>query len=247
MKTTKIGRLSVGDIPRVVGVVSSGDALRNLDARASLPCDMIEIRLDSMWPVDDWWMEKCASLKSLGIPVILTMRAGDEGGGWKGDGEERVSIFLRALPSVSAVDIELSSGVSSRIRSQAAEKGVRLLISYHNFDRTPPVGELSARVDEAYAGGAAVAKIATMVNSARDIAVLSSLTADVSRNNPVCVIGMGDRGLSTRLSLPALGSALAYGYLDTPSAPGQLPCSLLCQRLRETIPSFNEERTRKSV
>jgi 3-dehydroquinate dehydratase len=53
MKAIKIGRLSVGGIPRVVGTVSSEDTLRNLDAHASLPCDIIELRLDMMWPVDD--------------------------------------------------------------------------------------------------------------------------------------------------------------------------------------------------
>jgi 3-dehydroquinate dehydratase-1 len=173
--------------------------------------------------------------------VILTIRAGNEGGSWKGSIEERISIFLRALPSISAVDIELSNGVSSEIRSRAMEKGVTLLISYHNFDCTPPVEELSARINEAYTNGAAVAKIATMVNSTQDIAVLSSLTANASGNNPICVIGMGKHGVSTRLSLPVLGSALAYGYLDKPGAPGQLPCSLLCQRLREKMPSFNED------
>ncbi|MCX6338661.1 MAG: type I 3-dehydroquinate dehydratase [Candidatus Aureabacteria bacterium] len=241
MNSIKIGQLSIGAIPRIVGTVSSQDIFQNLDSHESLPCDIIELRLDEMWPVDDWWMEKCASLESLGYPVILTIRAENEGGNWKGTMEERFSIFTRALPSISAVDIELSNGVSSKICEHAAKQGIKLLISFHDFNRTPPIEELLARVSEARAKGADIAKIATMVNSAQDITVLSSLTAKASKDNPICVIGMGKHGVSTRLSLPAIGSALTYGYLDKPSAPGQLPCSSLCQRLREVVPSFNED------
>lgn len=241
MKSIKIGQLSIGVPPRIVGTVSSQDTFRNLDSHESLPCDIIELRLDEMWPVDDWWMDKCASLESLGYPVILTIRAENEGGRWKGSIEERIAILTRALPSISAVDIELSNGVSSKIREHARKQGVKLLISFHDFDRTPPIDELRSRVSEARAKSVDIIKIATMVNSTQDIAVLSSLTIEASKDSPICVIGMGSHGVSTRLSLPAIGSALAYGYLDKPSAPGQLPCSMLCQRLRETIPAFNED------
>jgi len=124
MSTVNLGKLSIGEIPRIVGTVSSRDTLQNLDSHKSLPCDIIEL---------------------------------------------------------------------------------------------------------------------TMVNSTQDIAILSALTFKASQDAPVCVIGMGRHGASTRLSLPALGSALAYGYLDKPSAPGQFPCSLLSQRLRETLSRFDED------
>lgn len=241
MNSIKVGHLSIGAPPRIVGTVSSQDAFRNLDSHESLPCDIVELRLDEMWPVDDWWMEKCVSLESLGYPVILTIRAENEGGRWKGSMEERIAILTRALPSISAVDIELSTGVSSKIREYAKKQGTKLLISFHDFDRTPPIDELLSRVDDARAKGADITKIATMVNSVQDVSVLSSLTITACKDNPLCVIGMGKHGVATRLSLPAIGSALAYGYLDKPNAPGQLPCSMLGRRLRETIPAFNED------
>lgn len=186
-------------------------------------------------------MDWCASLKSAGYPVILTVRAENEGGKWKGSIEDRDAILTRALPNVSAVDIELCNGVSAEIRERAEKMGVRLLISSHDFDQTPPLDELRARVDASRIEGADIAKIATMINSPKDVATLSLLTVEASKDTPVCVIGMGDQGVATRLSLPALGSALAYGYLDTPGAPGQLPCAVLCRRLRETIPAFDED------
>jgi 3-dehydroquinate dehydratase-1 len=241
MNSIAIGQLSIGVPPRIVGTVSLQDTLRNLDSHQSLPCDIVELRLDRMWPVDDWWMDTCASLESRGYPVILTLRAANEGGGWNGSMEDRSALLTRAMPSVSAVDIELSNGVSPKIREDAKKRGVTLLISFHDFDRTPPIDELLSRVSEARAEGADIAKIATTVNSAEDIAALSTLTINASKESPLCVIGMGSQGVSTRVTLPAIGSALAYGYLDRPSAPGQLPCSMLCRRLRETVPAFNED------
>jgi 3-dehydroquinate dehydratase len=65
----------------------------------------------------------------------------------------------------------------------------------------------------------AIAKVATAVHSAADRQRLFALLAE--RPSRTCVIGMGgSRGL--RLELPARGSLLAYGYLDNPTAPGQL-------------------------
>jgi len=101
--------------------------------------------------------------------------------------------------------------------------------------------ELLSKVREARNKGASIGKIATMVNSVKDISILSTLTVEAKKAALVCVIGMGTLGVSTRLSLPALGSSLSYGYLDKPSAPGQLPCSRIYQYLRETIPRVNED------
>ena len=241
MNTLELGQLTIGDIPRVVGTISSGNVFKNLDTQESLPCDIVEVRLDALNPSGDWWLEKCSLLESLGYPIILTIRAKNEGGNWQGSDEERVSIFLRALPYISVVDIELSNGVSSKLRTHVAEHNVKLLISYHNFSCTPPLNELLEKIDGARLKGADIVKIATMINSPQDIAILSTLTSSVSQESPICVIGMGSNGVSTRITLTTLGSVLTYGYLDMPSAPGQLPCSMLCQSLRKLIPQFNED------
>ncbi len=241
MKIVMLGRLAVGAIPRIVGTISSRDGLGGLDARRPLPCDIVEVRLDKIRPPDDRWMDKCASIEAAGYPVIVTVRAENEGGKWSGSAGERAAILERALPYVSAVDIELRNGVPAGLREDAGRKGVRLILSFHDFARTPAIGELREMVREARAAGADIVKIAAMVNSAADIAVLSLLASGERGEGPVCAIGMGKRGVSSRLSLPAAGSALAYGYVDRPCAPGQLPCAVLCRRLSGTMPAFKED------
>lgn len=54
-------------------------------------------------------------------------------------------------------------------------------------------------------------------------------------------MGMGAHGHSLRIYLPAIGSILAYAYLDTPSATGQLSCDRMLELLRLQIPRFNEK------
>jgi len=47
------------------------------------------------------------------------------------------------------------------------------------------------------------------------------------------VMGMGDFGKISRLTLGKSGSVLNYGYLDKPQIAGQWAVALLKERLRE--------------
>ena len=38
----------------------------------------------------------------------------------------------------------------------------------------------------------------------------------------VCTIAMGDLGRHSRVIAPIYGSVMTYGYVDAPTAPGQL-------------------------
>ena len=54
---------------------------------------------------------------------------------------------------------------------------------------------------------------------------------------PLCVMGMGEFGAQTRVSLAVAGSCLVYGYLDKPMAPGQMAAAELVRQLRTTLPA----------
>lgn len=233
MKSIKLGGLIIGEIPRVVGTVCSAGTLRLLEKREDIPCDIIEVRLDELWPIDDWWKDRCCSLEKLGLPVILTIRAENEGGRWTKPAEDRLDLFKEAIDIVSAIDMELRNGIPSEIRDQAASLGVNLIVSYHDFNRTPALSELMDKVQEIRENGADIVKIATMVNCRDDVDTLTNLTVGAKKEGPICVIGMGSLGAPTRLSLPTVGSALTYGYLGKPCAPGQLPCSKIYQYIQK--------------
>ena len=73
-------------------------------------------------------------------------------------------------------------------------------------------------------------KIATMIRADADIATLRALLADAA-SGPLCLLGMGDRGAESRVSLAAEGSCLTYGFFDVANAPGQLSSAELRKRL----------------
>jgi 3-dehydroquinate dehydratase-1 len=210
----------VGDAPRVVGVISSVEGFRTLN---EFPCDLVEVRLDTIGQPPGW-LKRCQEIESSGKPVLLTMRLKSEGGSCALADEARLPIFAEAL-KLSAVDIELRSPLSSEVARMAAALAKGCVLSFHDFQKTLPLEELQSVVAEAQTLGG-VTKIATMIHSKDDVACLKSLLK-TPRQQPLCVIGMGEAWTHLRVQLAELGSCLTYGYLDSSAAPGQISASAL--------------------
>jgi 3-dehydroquinate dehydratase I len=213
-------RLEIG--PLVVGTLSS------LDVIPPLAGDIIEVRLDKTGTPANW-LERCREIEEQGKPVLLTVRLRDEGGEWPDDNESRFELYEAALDAVSAVDVELASAFGVRIAEEARAMGKVCILSHHDFEKTPPLPELEAIVGEAHKLG--VAKVATKIRSAADVDVLKALL-DPKWPKPLCVIGMGEEWKDTRIEFAKLGSCLTYGYLDKPTAPGQIHAAELVRKLR---------------
>ena len=222
----------VGEIPRVVGTLSSLPETVSALA-ADLRSDVVEIRLDAL-PIRSRWLKCGRAIQAGGWPVILTIRLNSEGGKWAGPDTDRLELFQQGLKYLSAVDVELDSQIVSSVSRAAKRLGKAVIVSYHNFEKTPPLAKLEAIVSEAQPL-ASIVKIATMVTREKDVEILRSL---LLRNGtaPLCVIGMGPLGTRTRVSFAALGSCLTYGYLDKPIAPGQLAAATLVEQLRQFLP-----------
>lgn len=214
----------IGKEPRVVAVLTSLESLARFAKLKVKRCHLAEVRLDHIGHHSDW-LPLCRDLEQAGTPVILTLRAAYEGGKWNGSEEDRLKILQAALPDVSAVDVELKSGLAPKL----AGRGAQVIVSYHDFSGTPPLDQLRKIVHQEFEAGD-VAKISTMVNSAQDLAVLEKLLAE-KFSGPLCVIGMGELGAKTRTEFPPRGSCLTYGYFESPAAPGQLSATTLMELL----------------
>jgi 3-dehydroquinate dehydratase-1 len=232
-------QIAPGGLPLVVGTLSSSkwELLRN---PSEVPCDLVEVRLDLIgWAGD--WLERCRAVEASGLPVLLTVRRHTEGGQWRGPDQGRFELYQQALPHVSAVDVELRSDIARPVVQQARRLGKVAIVSFHDFERTPPADELRAVLVEAQEY-ATVAKITTMARGESDLGTLRGLLAGQWKV-PVCVMGMGPLGAKSRASLAALGSCLTYGYLDEPAAPGQLSAAELIRELRAVVPGYAQHRT----
>jgi len=218
-----MSKLSLAGGPYVVGTLSS------LDGNFPPVGDIVEVRLDKTGRPPDW-LDRCRAIEARGKPVLLTVRLRSEGGDWPADDDARLKIYEAGLAALAAVDVELSSVICAAVAKQAEKLGKACLVSHHDFEKTPPLAELESVVERAQQNGAA-AKVATMIRSGGDVEILRALLARKWKR-PLCVIGMGENWKETRVSFPKLGSCLTYGYLDKPTAPGQVSAAELVRQLR---------------
>ena len=228
---TRFGNLVLGLAPKVVGTVSQTGTLEKLAAGMERRCDIVELRLDLLGTGNDW-LDHATAIEAQGLPVIATLRLAGEGGKWTRPDTERLPVFETALTHLTAVDIEFRSPLLEKVSAFAASHQKALIISYHDFERTPPVAELRQVIRKA-ANYGTVVKIATLTQTEADLAALRELFTEQCSAS-VCLLGMGALGPVSRKLLPQLGSCLTYGYLDAPIAPGQVASAELLRQLAGT-------------
>jgi 3-dehydroquinate dehydratase-1 len=203
--------------------------LKGFAGQRNEACDIAEIRLDQVGQAEDW-VAPGREIEASGTPVILTTRVRSEGGHWPDNDKSRLYVIREGLQHLAAVDVEFKSELMPQVCTEAKALKKAVIVSFHDFDATPSFDELKTIATDAAKHGTIV-KISTMVKSSEDIATLQKLLG-CELDVPLCVIGMGAFGTKTRLTFPTMGSCLTYGYLDAPSAPGQLSAEMLSEQLR---------------
>ena len=233
--------LDLAQRPLLVAVADRPAAIINsaeLD-RSARPYDLVEARVDLFAQQSlDGCAHDCTRLEATGTPVILTIRSAAQGGRFAGPDAAREAAFMAAIAGgyASWVDIENDASIVDALAAAiAARKGAQLIVSHHDFARTPPLDALLAVVDRCHAIPGAVAKIATAVKTDDDRRTLLELLA--RRPDRTCVIGMG-ASADLRIELAARGSLLAYGYLERATAPGQMSAAETHQRLLAASPHY---------
>ena len=156
----------------------------------------------------------------VGLPVILTLRRGRDGGRFVGSESERVALLQRlAGEGFSYVDIEedlQAPALDAHIR----ESGARIVRSLHDLSGVPPglsrrFSALARRPDE-------IPKAAVTPTTCVQLAELLDVFHPHGESERV-LLGMGEIGFSTRVLAPRLGSSWCYASpTDQAVAPGQV-------------------------
>jgi 3-dehydroquinate dehydratase I len=236
----RLGSLKIGPVPWVVGSITQTETLGRIGKLTDFIFDVAEIRWDLIGTEKSSVLSSCRQIEKAGTPVILTIRSAHEGGAWEGDELRRLALYKEALPHVSAVDVEISSSIFQAVVKAARQARKTVIGSFHNFEQTPGVDELRGVIQTGRRAGADIVKIATVIDGPTDVAVLFSLLGREGKK-PLCLIGMGQHGVATRVTLACKGSCLAYGYADRSAAPGQTPSSTLMRRLRKVCPAYERD------
>ncbi len=199
----------------------------------TLDIDVVEWRVDFFKDVEDHRKVKAilADIRSIlvNIPLIFTFRSAREGG-QKELGKDHYFEVNKAMIEtgmVDMIDVELCNdekAVTSLIE-KAHHHGVYVIVSNHDFAKTPDKEEIIARLRKAQELGADLPKIAVMPNSAADVITLLDATNTMYEryaDRPIITMSMSGKGVVSRLAGEIFGSALTFGAAKNVSAPGQI-------------------------
>ena len=140
---------------------------------------------------------------------------------------------------IRLLDVELSCGEerARRLIALAHGRGLGVVVSRHDFQKTPPQGEMVETLLRMKALGADLPKLAVMPQSPADVLAVLEATYEASAQiGPVITMAMGDLGKLSRVSGGLTGSCLTFGAGSSASAPGQLNAEDLRAILQDLDP-----------
>lgn len=237
MNQVKIRKIVFGEgrpkicVP-ITGRTREEIALRTAELKAAKP-DLAEWRAD--------WYEEVFDRKKLEemlerlrgelgeLPLLVTFRTKEEGGE-QSIGAEAYAEFLRtvlASGQADLIDVELFRGEAllRDICEEARKKGIRVIASSHDFEKTPAKEEIIERLTRMQDCGADLLKLAAMPRDAGDVLTLLSATWEMKEQyakQPVVTMSMGAKGVVSRLAGEVFGSVMTFGSAGVASAPGQV-------------------------
>lgn len=196
-------------------IVASVSSIEEVIEAEREGADIIELRIDMVKRPDELFFKSFS--KTVDKPIIATCRIKAEGGFCEED--EQFDLLESALEFCNYVDIELSSKNLSKVRDICKDLKIKTIVSYHDFEETPPEAEMRRIIKECKDAGE-MAKVAFFAKDISDVLLLEKMTME---NSPIISISMGETGKISRITLPFYGSLFTYAFVGEKKAPGQFP------------------------
>jgi 3-dehydroquinate dehydratase / shikimate dehydrogenase len=229
--------ISIRSLPRIC--VALGCAERpQLERLALHACDsgedFLEIRLDMLQrPNAGIAVIRRLLRRYPETLIVATCRRKANGGAFAGSLREELEVLETAGAAGAALlDVEIETAEAAPEAVAALRQRARLIVSYHNFERTPALTQVLKRMKKVPAD---VYKFATTARKPSDnLRVLSILSA--CPEAPVVALAMGEIGIPSRILGPARNSLFTFAAPDPapstskrgakrisaqPTAPGQ--------------------------
>ncbi|WP_338449214.1 type I 3-dehydroquinate dehydratase [Niallia oryzisoli] len=237
-KTVVVRGMTIGEgVPKIC-VPIVGETIAQLEDEAallkSIDLDVVEWRVDFYKDVEDIEKVKEALKRIreilLDMPLIFTFRSAKEGGEKEVSAEYyfRLNKEISQTGLVDIVDVELFQN-EQEIKSLievAHKNNVFVIISNHDFDKTPAKEEIISRLRKAQKLDGDLPKIAVMPRNTADVLTLLEATNEMHEqyaDRPIITMSMAGKGVISRLAGEVFGSALTFGAAKKASAPGQVP------------------------
>ena len=137
--------------------------------------------------------------------------------------KEKIDQVLEFKPEYIDLDIKTSLSIIKSVKVKSPK--TKIIISYHNFEKTPEIKDLKKIIKEMKKKGADIYKIATYANDFTDsLRILSFLSEIKEQKLDAICLAMGKAGKITRATGHLLGNYLMYAPLDQndKTASGQI-------------------------
>lgn len=176
-------------------------------------------------------------------PMIATIRTHNEGGKLTisdADYGKTYQAYLKQ-PFMDMLDVEMfrDQQVVKNTVKLAHDKKVLIVMSNHDFQKTPNEDEIVKRLLKQDELGADILKIAVMPQSKQDVFTLMNATLKVSQQSkkPLLTMSMGKLGTISRIATANMGGSFSFGMIGEASAPGQIDVTQLKQFLKTVQPT----------
>jgi len=237
MTTVKVKNITIGEGMPKICVPIVGETVEKIVEEAeyltTLEADVVEWRVDFFEQVEDINQVKEA-LKKIRkrlpqTPIIFTFRSLREGG----QKEISTSYYMELnrimvqTGQVDMIDVELFNDEKDvkHLIDVAHDHNVYVIISNHDFHKTPNKEEIVARLRKGQELGGDIPKIAVMPKNTADVLTLLDATREMKEHyadRPIITMSMAGKGVISRLAGEIFGSALTFGAAKKASAPGQV-------------------------
>ena len=153
--------------------------------------------------------------------IVCTLRPKTEGGKFSGNEKERISILkLIAEYNPFLLDVEFNTlKRNSSLRKYLKSTKTKLLVSWHDFKKTPSSAELKKKMNQMSKFSSNV-KIVCTAKTTNDYNRMLELYSKKRKNNLIS-FAMGDFGRISRILCLYLGSPYTYVSLGKAVTPGQ--------------------------
>ena len=216
-------------MPRICVAVQAVTVDQTIEsiARSDL-ADLIEIRLD--------YRREPINLNAIRIstnkPLIATNRRKDQGGKAEEPESDRVQLLRDAVEAgFEYVDLASNTDGIENIVSELKGRGVKVIVSYHDFEHPLDIQHLESSHCELTKTGCDIIKIIGWTNGYED----NLPYLEYNKRHPGNVsFGMGEMGTTSRILAPLSGAAYTYASLESglELAPGQVPLKALWETYR---------------
>ncbi|MBU8790271.1 type I 3-dehydroquinate dehydratase [Oceanobacillus caeni] len=237
MTIVKVKNITIGEGMPKICVPIVGETVEKIVEEAkyltTLEADVVEWRVDFFEQVEDINQVKEA-LKKIRkrlpqTPIIFTFRSLREGG----QKEISTSYYMELnrimvqTGQVDMIDVELFNDEKDvkHLIDVAHDHNVYVIISNHDFHKTPNKEEIVARLRKGQELGGDIPKIAVMPKNTADVLTLLDATREMKEHyadRPIITMSMAGKGVISRLAGEIFGSALTFGAAKKASAPGQV-------------------------